>query len=179
MNLEELPKSALKILAFLARHPSGQKYAREISREAGVSAGAASQELRKLAEAGLVSRQRRGKEFFYSLRTADPVVRQAKILFTLLELRPLVEKLAAASEKIVLFGSCSEGTDVEESDVDLLVITEKRQAVWEAVRGFKSAKKIAPVAVSLREWIEMKRKDRPFYERVEKGIILASKLGSD
>ena len=177
MNLDELGGSALKLLVFMARHPTAAKYAREISREAGVSAGAASQGLRRLEAGGFVSRKKRGKEFFYSLRTDSAAVRQAKILFTLLELAPLVGELEKTSEKIVLFGSCARGTDTEESDVDLLVITEEKQKALAAVRRFRTAKRVAPVVVSLNEWTEMRRTDRPFYDRAGSGMVLASRLG--
>ena len=53
--------------------------------------------------------------------------RYLKILFNLSELSELVRKLRDTSKKIILFGSSAEGTDSNESDIDLLILTSDKK----------------------------------------------------
>lgn len=162
----------MQLLSYLARNPGRELYQREIARETSISIGAVNQYLEEFLKMKIVSRKKRGRMFFYSLNMDNPVVRQFKVFLTVTELSPLVEKIKEKSEKIILFGSCSEGTDVEESDVDLFILTDDRGGVKEELNKTKAKRKLSPVIVNSNEFVRLKNGDRPFYDRVMKGIEL-------
>jgi predicted nucleotidyltransferase len=115
---------------------------------------------------------------FYRLSTGDPLIKQMKIMFNVWSLRKLMEEIKEKTKKIILFGSCAEGTDAKKSDIDLLIITDQKGPVKESLSRFnrKSDKKIAPLILDMNEFVKMKKEDRPFYERIDRGIVLWENL---
>lgn len=149
---------------------------REVMKRAKISKGSADKILRKLAKLDLLMREEKGRMVFYKLNMENPVARQFKILYNVWNLRKVVEKVGNYSRKIILFGSCAEGTDTKESDIDLLIIAEEKRPVEEAISEFnkKSERKISPIIVNANELVKLKE-DKPFFERIEKGIVLWEK----
>ncbi len=170
MNL--FSKTCIKILTHLVKNPSKETYQREIAKETGISIGAVNQYMHDFLEMDMVSREKRGKMLFYSLNQDNPAVRQFKVFLTVIELNPLVEKIKRNSEKIILFGSCSDGTDVEESDIDLFILTENKRKVREELREIKTGRKLSPIVVNSAEFIKLKKEDKPLYDRITKGVEL-------
>lgn len=78
------------------------------------------------------------------------------------------------SKRIILFGSCSEGTNIKESDVDILIFTnEKGQSKIESSLHQKKIEgRIAPVIVNSKEFAKLRKEDKPLYERIVKRITL-------
>ena len=169
-----LTSKSLQILYFLLSDPMEQFYGREIARRTSVSVGAVNQFLRKFYKIGLVEMTKRGKTNLYRANLKNPIARQFKVLFNVLTLNQLIEKLKEDSDRIVLFGSCAEGTDVKDSDIDLFILTSKIETVQREVRLYeqKIDRRIAPIIVDSNEFAKMKTKDKPLYERISKGITL-------
>ncbi len=159
----------MKIFAHLAANPGREFYQREIARETEVSAGAVNQYLRAYAKEGLVHSRKRGRMFFYFLNMNNPAVRQFKVFLTVSEINPLLEKIKELSDKIILFGSSSEGTDYEASDIDLFILTSEKENVKKELAGFKSIKKLSPLILNSNELVKLKQEDKPLYERIMKG----------
>jgi len=169
-----LTSKGLQILYFLLSEPMEQFYGREIARRTSVSVGAVNQFLRKFYKIGLVEMTKQGKTNLYRANLKNPIARQFKVLFNVLTLNQLIEKLKEDSDRIVLFGSCAEGTDVKDSDIDLFILTSKIETIQREVRLYerKIDRRIAPIIVNSNELAKMKTKDKPLYERISKGITL-------
>ena len=61
------------------------------------------------------------------------------------------------------------GEDIEGSDVDLLLLGERPD---NAIIGeLRKEEKIRPVFMTFLEYSQLAKKDRPFYERIEKDRI--------
>jgi predicted nucleotidyltransferase len=165
---------SLEILCFLLFNPMDQFYGRELARRTGVSVGAVNQFLRKFHRAGLVEMSRRGKTNLYRANLKNPATRQFKVLFNVLALNELIEKIKESSDRIVLFGSCAEGIDVKDSDIDLFVLTSDLETIQREVGLYerKIDRRIAPIIVNPNELAKMKTKDKPLHERISKGITL-------
>jgi predicted nucleotidyltransferase len=165
---------SLEILYFLLFNPMEQFYGREIARRTSVSVGAVNQFLRKFHRIDLVEMSRRGRTNLYRANLKNPAARQFKVLFNVLALNEMVEEIREDSDRIVLFGSCAEGTDVIDSDVDLFILTSNLETVQREVRRYegKIDRRIAPIIVDSNELAKMKTRDKPFYERLSKGITL-------
>ncbi|MCK4491985.1 MAG: nucleotidyltransferase domain-containing protein, partial [Candidatus Altiarchaeales archaeon] len=112
---------------------------------------------------------------FYSLNLDNPIVRQFKIFLTVIELNPLTERIKKDSKRIILFGSCSEGTDVEESDIDLFILAEtgNKKKVRDGLSRSTLDRRLSPIIINSNEFVKLKREDKPLYERIMKGIELS------
>jgi predicted nucleotidyltransferase len=178
MKLKDLffNTSCQKILKFISSNPNKTFFDREIAQKTKNSRGATNLALRKLAQAGLVTLEKKGRMSFYSVDLKDPIIRQWKILNNVLEIHRLKEKLRKISEKIILFGSAAEGTNIGESDIDLFVLTDLPQKANDIVsKVSKSRKKIQLIVKKPLEFIELKKKDPIFYDEVMRGIVLWEK----
>jgi len=173
-KMKFLTPTALNVLHFLLFNPMKQFYEREIVRQTGVSVGAVNQILKKLYKAGLVEKDRRGRANFYRANLKSPVARQFKVLFNVLALDDLVDQIKQTSEKVVLFGSCAEGTDVEESDIDLFVLSSDVEVVKSKISKYERMfdRRISPIVVDSRGFAKIKSKDKSLYERISRGIRL-------
>ena len=154
--------------------PMKERHEREVVREAKVSKGSANSILRKLASLGFLTRVMKGRMVFYSLNTGNPVVKQFKVLKNVYVLETLLNLLNQYSRKIMLFGSCSQGTDVMESGIDLLVYSNEEDEVKKIIGDYNRGhiRKIAPIIVDANGYIRLKREDKPLYENIERGILL-------
>ena len=122
--------------------------------------------------------------YFYSIDRSNPIIIAYKKLVNLLLIEPLVENLKNISNRIVLFGSCTQGTDTSGSDLDLFIISNKRDKVLEAVSNFKFPKgfeniHIQAVIQTPVELLEIKGPDQTFIEEVEQGLVLWEKAASE
>jgi predicted nucleotidyltransferase len=154
--------------------PMKERHEREVVREAKVSKGSANSILRKLDSLGFLTRVMKGRMVFYSLNTSNPMVKQFKVLKNVYVLETLLNLLKQYSRKIMLFGSCSQGTDVMESDIDLLVYSNEEDEVKKIIGNYNRGhrRKIAPIIVDANGYIRLKREDKPLYENIERGILL-------
>jgi predicted nucleotidyltransferase len=120
-------KTRRALLALFYSHPDQSFYVREVARAVRVGQGAVQRELKRLCDAGVVTRSRRGAQVYYQADRRCPIFE---------ELRRIVLKTAGVAEvvrgalapyepKIVLafvFGSVASGSERADSDVDLLVV---------------------------------------------------------
>ena len=169
MNITPL---GLRILTFLARNPDNQFYLREIAKNLDKSVGGAHKTLKSLHEMGFVTGNKSGKNLYYQINQMNPSIKNFKIFMTINELTPLINKLNDISEKIILFGSCATGEDTSKSDIDLLVLTNDKDAVNKYLHNNKFERKIQAVVVNAAEFIKLKEQDKAFYQEIKKGIIL-------
>ena len=164
--------SEQRIYTFLCNHPHESFFDKEISDKTGLSRGATNIALRKLAKAGIINKERKGRMLFYSVTLSDPRVRYWKILNNILKIQSIVTKLKKWSEKIILFGSAAEGTNIPESDVDIFVLTSNLESVK------KYASKPMNIQLIIKrplEFVEMEKKDPEFHNEVSQGIVLWEK----
>ncbi|MFH1457644.1 MAG: nucleotidyltransferase domain-containing protein [Candidatus Omnitrophota bacterium] len=166
-----------KILRFFVLNPSQSFYEREISRKIGLSPSSTHYTLVRLYRASLINRKQNGRMYFYSINKADPYLKEFKILANLLLIEPLVEKLKRLSYKIVLFGSWAQGNDVEDSDIDLFIVSSEKEKVLFLANKFSYStklykRKIQPIINSPEELLKRDRQGKVFLEQVEKGKVL-------
>jgi len=165
---------SIRILAVLAEEPERELYQREIARLAGISIGATSQRLRQLSKHGMVIFRKSGKMLFYRYNLQDPLAKQFKILMNINAVYGLVEQLRSHAKRVILLGSCAEGTNVKKSDIDLLILSEENKKVREIASKYseKLSRKASPIIATANEFRQLRSKDRPLYERAVKGIVL-------
>jgi DNA-binding transcriptional ArsR family regulator len=122
-----LPEYRRRVLGLLLLRPEEALHGREIARRTGLPAGSVARELTKLAEVGLLQRERRGNQQIYQANKNSPVfgelagiLRKTSGLADVLaqRLAPVAPKLRAA----FIFGSMAQGRENAGSDVDVMLI---------------------------------------------------------
>jgi len=176
--MDFITPTSLKVLAFFLADPMGEFHEREVLRNVGISKGSANRILRRFAELALLKRNKKGRMVFYRLNADDPFVKQMKVLSNVWELRPFIQELREGVKKVVLFGSCAEGTDVAESDIDLLLVTDEKPFMKERISAFNRQNRgpIAPIIVDLSEFMKIRKEDKPLFERIDRGIALWERI---
>lgn len=166
--------TVMTVFEFFLEDPMREYHEREVVRRTGVSKGSAGKILKLLASLDFLTREEKGRMIIYKLNLKEPTVRQFKILVNIFALKNLLDKLRQFSRKVVLFGSCSQGTDAKESDIDLLIITTEKEWVRKITSEFnqENERKVAPVVVSMNEYVLLRKEDRPLYENIERGVVL-------
>jgi len=161
-----------RVLRFLARYIGQSFYEQEIVERTNVSRSAVNLATRSLYQAGLLLRERRGRMNFYAADDHHPFVRQFKVLDTVAQLDPIIQKLRPLARQVVLFGSSAEGTDTAASDVDLFILAHDRSQVMAVISHSRFDRPIQPVVMSNQELVEMKLQEPTFYAQVQRGIVL-------
>jgi uncharacterized protein len=164
------------VLALLLGRPDERFYLREIMRAAGGGSGAVQRELKQLVEAGLVSRQTRGHQVYFSANQHAPVFA---------ELRAIVEKTAGAADVLrtalsplvqqgridvgLIFGSVVGGRQTARSDIDLLIVGDMSlKDLLPAVRQAEArlAREVNPSVFSPREFRDKLKRGSAFLKRI-------------
>jgi len=161
-----------KIIDFLLDYTGKKHYLSIIAKGSGVSTSTCHQILEKKTKAGLVKKEKYGNLSLYTFDLDDPLVRQLKITRTVEILKKLVKELKKESQKIILFGSASLGRNTYQSDLDLFILTNEKQEVRRIIKKFKTKSKIQPVIKNILEFGKLKRKDKFFYEEINRGTVL-------
>ncbi len=169
-----------RVLALFLADPARHLYGSEISKKVGVSIGQTSKILNDLLRASVVEKDRKGKTELYSLVELTPELRLYKSLNTVLNIAPLVKRLKPASKTIILYGSCAQGMNTEDSDLDLFVVSGSRNQVLDSLARFSPREQygyagIKPVIKSPAEWAGMETSDPVFFTELQKGIVLFEK----
>jgi predicted nucleotidyltransferase len=165
--------NAQKVLHFLIDHPVKELLESEIQRATKISKSGVNYALSDLVAANFISRTKRGKAFFYTLKHKSLIVKQLKIIETLTQLNPLLKKLEPLTSKIILFGSASRGENTLDSDIDLLILTEYKKEVRKIVAEYKTVDvKYQAIIQDHLEYVSSKKEDDVFHSQVKKGITI-------
>lgn len=170
-----------KVLSLLAKFSDKEFYEREIARKIGISFGSANKVLNDLHSSGLLNRSQKGKMCFYRINSDDASLRQFKIFNTIDLLRPLINSLKDLARKIVLYGSCSNGTDSSNSDIDIFIISDDKIKVLQSIEKYSFGKgfedlRIQPVIFSPLELLKAEKTEEEFLSLVREGIVLWEKI---
>ncbi|MDQ7839849.1 MAG: nucleotidyltransferase domain-containing protein [bacterium] len=121
-----MPKVRRDILALLLSRPDEAFYQREVVRATQGGKGAVERELRRLSNAGIVLREKRGNQTYYRANQDCPIypelhrlmVKTAGIADVVREALSQVQGIRLA----FIFGSMAKGGGDTKSDVDVLIV---------------------------------------------------------
>lgn len=167
-------KPSLKILCFLGRRYREEYHMRELVRKLEIGLGSASKYLNMLEQECLVTKEEKGKLSIYKANMENPLLKELKVIFTMLEIDEMVNDLMTISNQIILFGSCADGEDSDKSDIDLFILSDKMKHVNKKINQHQVniTRRISPIIVDDAELRTMRENDKPFYSRIKKGKIL-------
>ncbi len=169
-----------RVLGLLLLHPDQRYHVREIARLTATVAGTTNKELRKLAEAGLLLKEKQGNQLLYQANSECIIFEELASLLrktsgladVLAEaLLPLVEQIDIA----FVFGSVASGKANNNSDIDICIVGDV--AFGDVVRALYDSqavlhREINPKCYSRAEWLKQSTKSSAFFkELLEKPII--------
>lgn len=183
LNPHIITTNTQKVLSFFIKFSDQEFYEREVARRLEISAGSANRVLNELFSSSVVKRKREGKMFFYSVNSNNAVISELKKVINLLLIEPLAEALKAISNRVVLYGSCAQGTDTSKSDLDLFVVSSNKNKVSDIINSFKFPQgyegiHIQPVIKTPAELLESGESEHTFLDDIESGIELWKKVAS-
>jgi predicted nucleotidyltransferase len=165
-----------EVLALLLGRPDERFYFREILRAVGGGSGAVQRELKQLVEVGLVEREARGHQVYFSANRAAPIFP---------ELQGIVEKTAGAVDVLrthlslllrqgrievaLVYGSVASGRKTTRSDVDLLIVGDVTLAeVVPALRAAEArlGREVNPTVYPVKEFRDRVKRGAPFLKRI-------------
>jgi predicted nucleotidyltransferase len=168
------PATRRRVLAALLLQPEANFHLRELARITGTHAGTLARELDKLTDGGLLLRTEQGNQVHYQANRACLLFDDMAALFRKTHgvvpiLRESLEPVADRVALAWIFGSVAQGTEVDRSDVDLLVLGDLGFAdLVRAVHPPQEVlrREINPVLYSMDE----------FMRRVQNGDAFATEL---
>ena len=115
--------------------------------------------------------------YFYSVDLSNPAIREFKKLINILLVEPLMGELKPLAIKIVLYGSCAQGTDTSRSDMDLFIVSDNREKAMQVIEdfhfppGFENIE-VQPVIKSPVELLQTEESQQAFLSEVDQGVVL-------
>jgi predicted nucleotidyltransferase len=154
----------------LLLHPEESLHGRELARRTGLPAGTLTRELKLLADAGLLNRERRGNQLIYSANRESPIFTElAQILRKTSGVTDVITEalgpLSGAIHVAFLFGSVARGVERPGSDVDLMVIgSADFGSVVDALYPVQGtlAREVNPKVFSISEWKDKIQENNSF-----------------
>lgn len=163
-----------RVLGLLLLHPEQRYHLREIARLTGTAPGTLTRELSKLAEAGLLTREKVGSQLQFSANQQcliytelASIMRKTSGLVDVLA--DALSPLAADIDAAFVFGSMASGRAGADSDIDVLVIGSSRYAdVVSALYAAQDAlgREINPKCYTSVEWQELVGERGAFVQEV-------------
>lgn len=170
-----------KILRFFLENPGYAFYVNETAQKVKVSSGSVSKFLKELERDRVVKKRKIGNSLLYELNDELLIVKQLKVLVFLLKLEEfdIVKKFLKEDEginSIVVYGSYASGENDEKSDLDLLIISNKKgkqqhiDLIHEMEEKFKKAVNLE--IYDILEWKKIAEKNKEFYQSVKENHLL-------
>ncbi|MCH5376381.1 MAG: nucleotidyltransferase domain-containing protein [Planctomycetes bacterium] len=176
-----------RVLAVLLLRPDEQFHVRQLERMTGVSAGSLHRELKAMAEAGLLLRERIGNQVSYQANTDCSIYEELATIFrkTMGLTSILHDALSELDNKVkvaFVFGSMASGRQTAGSDLDICVLGEA--SLREVVKALSPVeetlqREINPVVMTPGKWSEPVAKQDRFATRVLSEPMLFVKGGAN
>lgn len=168
-----------KILKIFLDNPDRSFYTKEISRNTGIGSGTVNMFLKNIHKDNILTKEIIGNVHLYSLNNDSELVKQLKIFNTLIEFKKinLIEKFKKENNNIIsliLYGSHANGENDSKSDIDLLILANKKKQFTDIVQKLekKTKKTISTLMLTITDWQNLKEKDKIFYESILQNHIV-------
>lgn len=163
-----------RILSFFLENPTRSFYVKELSRKLRVSPSSVSKTVKLLRRDKVLVMERKGLAHLYRLNEELPSIKILKSAYALIKLKDckLVDRFLEADNSLIslaLYGSYAAGTHDEQSDLDLLAITQKKKSVFHGpIRKLekKLGVEISLSAFTLAQWRSLAKSKDLFYRSV-------------
>lgn len=171
-------------MEFFLSNPNTRIYIKQLARTLNISPQTSNRYLRLYETEKLLESETIGNVVQFYLNNRHPLVKELKIFYfnMLLHESNFIDNLIQQNPDIInllLYGSHASGEYSEKSDIDLLVISQKKEIDITTVKQLeKQLNKEVQVSVySIGEWRKLTKKDDPFVKSVlSKHILLYGEM---
>jgi len=165
----------LKVLDFLLQNPDDEFSDSDIgSAGLGIKKSSINSALRFLSSIGWVKRKKVGKTAVNRLCQGEAIIGYLKIASNLLTIGPFVEECKRYSYKMILFGSRADGSNVSDSDFDILAVTHNADMVRKIWSGADLSLQL--IVKTPEEMIGLDEREPVLSMSITKGIVLWEKI---
>ncbi|MFB6246495.1 MAG: nucleotidyltransferase domain-containing protein [Candidatus Pacearchaeota archaeon] len=160
---------AFKVLAYFFEYPSKDIHIKELGRKLDISPTTAKNFCEKYEQEGILNKEKKGNSIFFSLKNEKNYVKELKRIYAISKIR---EKFKAPSDEsvktIALYGSHVEGDYTENSDIDILILSRKKQFDDSFINKMqkKLSSEINVTNMTYMEWNKQKRQGDNFVKEV-------------
>jgi len=172
VQLNELIRGkGFEILEVFLDWPTKEFSTNDIRKKTHMSKATLAKWLKYLSKKGFLQLKKIGATKLYKLERDNILAKHFKMLLNIAKLQVL--RIPYKCE-IFLYGSAARGEDTEKSDFDLIVIADfNKKRIESEIQKYedKLGRELKIQIFSSAEWADMERKDKAFYERVEKDKI--------
>lgn len=168
-----------KILKIFLDKPNHSFYTKEISRNTGIGSGTVNLFLKNIHKDNILTKEIVGNVHLYQLNNESFLVKQLKIFNTLLEFKKFkfIDGFLKENNEIIsliLYGSYANGENDTKSDIDLLILVNRKREFIEVLQKLerKTKKRISTQVLTISDWEKIKQKDKIFYESILQNHIV-------
>ncbi len=114
-------------MALLYGRPDEEFYINQLMKATGSGSGAIQRELKRMTEAGLIIREKKGNQVYYQANSKSPIFNELKSVvrktFGVADvIREALVPFAKDIKAAFIFGSIAKSTDDRKSDIDVMII---------------------------------------------------------
>ena len=166
-----------KILRHFAMNPTRDIYVKELAKTLGISAGMSSTALRNMESWGLLTRRKVGQTHLYRLddNYLTTGLKRFLGLFHIFQspLGDIIKDQVGDFNTIALYGSFVRGDFAEDSDMDILVITQKRKrGLDHAALREAAGRQVSVEQFTVGQWLKLKEESDAFYLEVMRNHVV-------
>jgi predicted nucleotidyltransferase len=181
MHIEEMFEKYKdwKLLKIFLSDPDHSFYTKEISRNTGIGSGTVNNFLKNIHKDNILTKEIVGNVHLYHLNNELELVKQLKIFNILLEFKKnkLTDEFLREDDSIIsliLYGSYANGENDSKSDIDLLILVNKKKQFINTIQKLenKIKKVISLQIMTISDWQKLKEKDKIFFESILQNHIV-------
>ncbi|OYT38257.1 hypothetical protein B6U82_00310 [Candidatus Pacearchaeota archaeon ex4484_31] len=161
--------SYLKVLEVFFVEPTTLHFIKEISKKIGIAPTSVRNHIKDLLDKDLIKKKKaRPFDGFIANRENEDFIFYKKV-YNLYSLKELTEFLISSlwPKLIVVFGSYARGEDIEESDIDILIISKTKKEI-----NLKKFEKKLKRKINLLIIDKLEKLDKNLIKKIYNGIVL-------
>lgn len=163
------------VLEYFMAHTSAKIHVKGLAKKLKISPGTSEIYLREYEKSGILKKEIAGNVHLYSLKNENALVKSLKSAWLISKIMSsgFIESLKDDSISIVLFGSSASGEYDEKSDVDIMVITDKKIPHEDAANLESSlGKEVGLTVMNIFEWKKKNENNDFFIKSILKNHII-------
>ncbi len=176
MLIEHFRKFAgFKLLEYFILNPTNEIHLKELARHLKMSPGSVKTYCDIFEKEGILISERKGNLRILRLNNEDFAVKEIKKAYFSLLLKEIgIEEVCKDCISIAVYGSFASGEFDEKSDLDIIIIGEKKNIDYSILRKIEERinRNIQLTVIPFYKWEKMKKEKNPFAESVVKKHIL-------